>query len=302
MSFEHIFDEMEVTAQPFALCELQGRSTLGLKGDSGAILHYVLAGEGELILKDQPPIPLQPGTLALVPTLRSHTLHGHGTPGHPLPTCRPAALHLASYISPPDNGGNGDDTGVLLAICSHINIGVRGTHGLVNLVREPLCADTRNEIVMRGLIDGLLRELSIPTLGGSAMVRALLTQCAIQLMRGRISAGDKGLNWMTALTDEKLWKSLQLMLDEPGHFHSVESLADAAGMSRSSFAARFAAAYGHGPMELLRELRMQQAASLLARTEMPVKRIAHLAGFKSRSAFSRTFTKMIGMSPQAYRK
>ena len=107
---------------------------------------------------------------------------------------------------------------------------------------------------------------------------------------------------MVALTDEKLWKSLQQMLDDPGDPHTVESLAETAGMSRSSFAARFASAYGHGPMELLRELRMQQAAALLAQTDIPVKRIAHLAGFKSRSAFSRTFTKMIGVSPRSYRK
>ena len=84
--------------------------------------------------------------------------------------------------------------------------------------------------------------------------------------------------------------------------HTVESLADAAAMSRSTFASRFSKAYGNGPMELLRELRMHLAASLLTGSHLPVKRVAELAGFKSRSAFTRTFIGVTGLSPQDFRK
>jgi AraC-like DNA-binding protein len=91
------------------------------------------------------------------------------------------------------------------------------------------------------------------------------------------------------------------MLDQPGHPHTVESLADVAGMSRSSFAERFSEAYGSGPMTLLRDLRMHLAASLLTQSDLPVKRIAELAGFQSRSAFTRTFESTTGMSPRGFR-
>ena len=64
------------------------------------------------------------------------------------------------------------------------------------------------------------------------------------------------------------------MLDRPSHPHTVESLAQAAGMSRSSFAERFSDAYGSGPMKLLRDLRMHLAASLLTESDLPAKRIA----------------------------
>ena len=106
---------------------------------------------------------------------------------------------------------------------------------------------------------------------------------------------------MAALIDEKLWAALRLMLDRPSHPHSLESLADVAGMSRSSFATRFSDAYGSGPMKLLRDLRMHLAASLLTESELPVKRIAELAGFQSRSAFTRTFESTTGMSPRSFR-
>jgi len=54
-------------------------------------------------------------------------------------------------------------------------------------------------------------------------------------------------------------------------------------------------------MELLRELRMHRAASLLVRTDLPVKRVAEIIGFRSRSAFTRTFTDAMGMSPRHFR-
>lgn len=297
MSFDRIFDELEISADPFALCELQGKCTLGLAGQAGATLHYLLSGKGELVLKGRPPIPIKAGTLALVPTLQPHTLRSFGAPGHPVPDCHPAELDLASHL------GTGEDLAgaeKLLAICSHVNVGIRGTGGIVNLVREPIIEHVDGDAKRLPVAD-ILEELSRPKLGSRALVRTLLLQCVIQLLRDRVLAKDGAMNWMLALIDEKLWASLQAMLDGPGDQHTVESLAARAGMSRSTFASRFAAAYGSGPMELLRELRMHLAASLLTRSDVPVKRVAALVGFSSRSAFTRTFTQATGTSPNRFR-
>jgi len=95
---------------------------------------------------------------------------------------------------------------------------------------------------------------------------------------------------------------LRALLDEPGAAHTVESLAEKVGMSRSAFAERFTAAYGSGPIELLRDLRMQRAAGLLLDSELPIKRIAQMVGFNSRTAFSRVFEKHTGRSPSDYRR
>ncbi|MEP3276198.1 MAG: AraC family transcriptional regulator [Stappiaceae bacterium] len=297
MSFERIFDELEISADPFALCELQGKCTLGLGGQSGATLHYLLAGKGELVLKDRPPIPIQAGTLALVPTLHPHTLRSFGAPGNPVPKCHPAELDLASHLR---TGEDPEQAEKLLAICSHVDVGIRGTGGLVNLVREPIVEQV-DEDAMRMPVASILAELSYPKLGSRALIRTLLLQCVIQLLRDRVLANDRAMNWMQALIDEKLWASLHVMLESPGEHHTVESLASMAGMSRSTFASRFASAYGSGPMELLRELRMHLAASLLIRSDMPVKRVAALVGFSSRSAFTRTFTQVTGTSPNQFR-
>jgi len=298
MSFEHVFNELEIDAEPFALCELQGRCELGLGRRSGATLHYILAGRGEILVHGRPPIGVERGTLVLVPSLHSHTLRSFGDPGHPIPDCHPAELDLVRHLQ---SGEQADTSGKLLAICSDVKVGLRGVGGLVDLVREPIVEQVPSDSPMSAPVDRLLQELAAPTLGSRAMIRALLLQCIIQLLRTRLQARDPALNWMAALIDERLWSALRLMLDRPSHPHTVESLAEVAGMSRSSFAARFSDAYGSGPMKLLRDLRMHLAASQLTQSELPVKRIAELTGFHSRSAFTRTFESTTGMSPRSFR-
>ena len=293
---------MEISADPFALCELHGRCSMGLGSLPSATLHYVLAGRGELVCRGRIPIPVARGTLVLVPASHPHILRSFGENTHPLLDCHPAELGLAAHLGEADDGA-GDDIGggKLLAICSRVSIGIRGTQGLVDLVREPIVEAIGADDAIRGPVDRLLRELSLPSLGGRALVRTLLLECMIHLLRGRLLARDQALNWMAALTDERLWTAVKRMLEAPGDPHTVESLAAVAGMSRSTFASRFSAACGRGSMELLRELRMHRAASLLAQSDLPVKRVAELVGFHSRSAFSRTFSSTTGLSPQQFR-
>ncbi|MEH6528250.1 MAG: AraC family transcriptional regulator [Sneathiella sp.] len=298
MSFEHVFSELEIEADPFALCELRGRCDLGLGRQSFATLHYILGGHGEIVFRGLPPVEIKRGTLVLVPALQSHILRSFGDNQRPLPDCHPAELDLAHHLH---EGEDHLPSNKLLAVCSQVNVGLRGISNLIDLVREPIVEYVEPLSPMADSLDQLLRELSAPKLGSRAMIEVLLKQCMILLLRNRLESQDKRLDWMAALNDEKLWGALRLMLDMPGNLHSVESLAEAAGMSRSTFAKRFFTAYGKGPMELLRNLRMHRAASLLATSDLPVKRIAELVGFHSRSAFTRKFEGIVGTSPGKYR-
>lgn len=298
MSYEPIFDEMQIETDPFALCELQGKCDLGLGRLTGATLHYILAGQGEIVLQNRPHIAIKRGSLVLVPAYSAHTLRNFGKTGEPIPQCYPAELGLEQHLMKSDRS---EPDGKLLAICSHVKVGMRGINDLVDLVREPMVEHVDENSSLAAPLEHLLTELSAPTLGSRAMARVLLLQCMIYLLRKRLLAHDPALNWMAALTDEGLWNTLRLMVDNPGHSHSVESLAGVAGMSRSSFAVRFSSAYGSGPMKLLRGLRVNLACSMLTQSALPVKRIAELVGFSSRSAFTRTFEAVTGTSPRKFR-
>ena len=299
MNFDHIFDNLEIAPDPFALCEIHGVCEIALDSDATATLHYVLNGEGEIVIGGQRTIPVATGSLVLVPSLVRHVLSNKGGPLTPAPKCEPAELELQRIMI--HDAAARDDQGTLVAICARVEIGLRGAGNLVDLLREPLQARAHEGDRLHQNVTALLAELSRPHLGGRAMIRAILLQAIIAMLRQQLLSGDGALRWMAALRDPAIWNALRDMLDAPGEKHSVESLAEASGMSRSSFAKRFVEAYGAGPMELLRDLRMRKAARYLSDTDMPVKRIAETVGFQSRSAFSRQFEASTGQSPRQFR-
>ncbi len=62
------------------------------------------------------------------------------------------------------------------------------------------------------------------------------------------------------------------------------------------------AATGVAPKELVIQLRMSRAQSLLAGTDLPVQRIATLTGYDDPAYFSRLFTRKTGYSPSSFRR
>ncbi len=297
MKYDHIFDELEISTDPFALCELRGASDLGLGRGASAVLHYILSGEGEISLRDRAPIRVSRGMLVLIPALQSHALHSFGAKNDPVPECKPAALKLASLMA----GADQTDSGQLTALCAHVSVGLRGVSDVIDVIREPMVENVSSLSQMRPALQALLGEVSNPQLGSRAMIRVLLMQCMIEMLRSRLSNSESALRWMAALADPSIWNALKMMLDNPGGNHTVESLAESVRMSRAAFAKRFADAYGSGPMELLRDLRMKRAGYLLEKTDLPVKRVADLVGFASRSAFTRAFEANTGQSPRDFR-
>jgi AraC-like DNA-binding protein len=78
-------------------------------------------------------------------------------------------------------------------------------------------------------------------------------------------------------------------------------MAEAAGMSRSAFAAEFKAAIGVPPGVYLLRWRVSIAQAML-RNGASVKRISDELGYASPAAFSRAFSQVEGASPRAWLK
>ena len=298
MTAAQILDEMEVNTDPFAVCELRGRCDMGMGRLPGACLHYVISGQGEIAFNNRHPLSVQAGSLVLVPAFEFHTLRGYGVKNGVVPECYPAELGLAHHIR---EALDHEPSDKLIAICSRIHVTLRGSQGLVDLVRDPLVENIVVDDAMTVPMRKIVEELSQPRLGSNAMIQALMLECMIELFRKRLLSNDPTLTWISALSEERLWASLQVMLDRPDDPHSVESLAHISGMSRSTFAKYFSKTYGAGPMDLLQQLRMKKAAMLLTDTNLPIKRIAEMVGFHSRSAFNRAFASCNSKPPREFR-
>jgi AraC-like DNA-binding protein len=84
--------------------------------------------------------------------------------------------------------------------------------------------------------------------------------------------------------------------------HTVDALADFAGMSRFHFMREYKRFSGHPPMADLRRMRVSAAVHLLLTSDQTLKQIAEETGFCDEYYFSRAFKQELEISPGEYRR
>jgi AraC-like DNA-binding protein len=81
----------------------------------------------------------------------------------------------------------------------------------------------------------------------------------------------------------------------------VPGLARVAHTSTAHFSRQFRATFGETPHRYLQRRRVERAMELLRETDRPVTEICFDVGWGSLGTFSRTFRRIVGESPSAYR-
>jgi AraC-like DNA-binding protein len=81
----------------------------------------------------------------------------------------------------------------------------------------------------------------------------------------------------------------------------LADLANAAGLSRSYFAAQFRAATGFQPHEYVTEQRIDRAKELLVEANTPIVEVALAVGFQTQAHFSTVFKRLTGSTPARWR-
>ncbi len=82
---------------------------------------------------------------------------------------------------------------------------------------------------------------------------------------------------------------------------SLEEIADYSGFSSSYLSAMFKKRTGYSPLTYFNLLKIRKACALLDTTDMKMNQISFKLGFEDQFYFSRLFSKIMGMSPKAYR-
>lgn len=123
------------------------------------------------------------------------------------------------------------------------------------------------------------------------------------MLRAHI-ASEPGRNqgWLRAIFDPQIGAALNALHDRVNTPWTVESLAEAAGMSRSGSAARFKELLGQAPLEYVTEWRMQKAMQLLEKRDKKLIDVARSIGYESDAAFSKAFKRVAGTNPGEYIK
>ena len=97
-------------------------------------------------------------------------------------------------------------------------------------------------------------------------------------------------------------RSLSMIFERLSEPLTIDLLAEAAHLSRSSFLRKFGETVGMSPHRFIQKERIKSAGLLLKSTDMPIVRIASEVGFYDVSHFTRVFTAAVGYTPAEYRR
>ncbi|MEV4604591.1 AraC family transcriptional regulator [Amycolatopsis sp. NPDC049253] len=152
------------------------------------------------------------------------------------------------------------------------------------------------------LAEVLREEAAFDGPGTSAIVSSVCDALLAMALRSRPEhrLGTPAL-W-TAMGDDVLGEVIAGVIERPGEPWTIERMAAAASMSRSTFVRRFTARTGGTVATLLTTVRMMVAADLLANSDRSVARIAGEVGYRSESAFVEASRAAVGTSPARFRE
>ena len=100
---------------------------------------------------------------------------------------------------------------------------------------------------------------------------------------------------------ERVKRVIEMMQGDPSRTFSLGKMAESVNLSAPYFCFLFKSITGVSPARYLKELRMQQAATLLTTTFLSVKEIVRRVGLADESHFVRDFKRRYGVTPSEFR-
>jgi AraC-like DNA-binding protein len=149
----------------------------------------------------------------------------------------------------------------------------------------------------------LLAEVAAIQPGSRAMLARLAELLYVEVLRRyahHLPVGQTG--WLAGLSDPQVGRALRMLHGDPAQAWTVETLARAAGVSRSGLALRFTELIGESPMHYLTAWRMHLARQILRENRFAIPEVAARVGYNSETAFNRAFKRSAGVPPGAWLK
>lgn len=250
-------------------------------------------------------VDLAQGDLVIIPHGTPHSLYcGHEPERTILPL--DVVLEKSGY----------DGSGVLVyggeepqsetqLVCGHFSFDPSSRHILLDRLPPYIHLKNYGESAGRWM-EATLRmigeEAGSAKMGGDLIALKMSEAIFAQAIRCFID-GDEATEWgLGAFSDKNLSRALDAFHKSPTEGWTVETLAQAAGMSRTSFAVQFQKTMNMTPLEYVTRWRMELAKRVLLEPGASLTEAAESAGYSSDSSFTRVFKKETGMTPAEFRR
>lgn len=263
--------------------------------------HAIVSGSCWVAVPGEEPIKLATGDIVMFP-------HGHAHVLSSAPGMR-SKPDLALYRRPDEShlpfslalGAPGAEQTHI--VCGYLGCDARPYNPLLMALPNAIHVRDSSGGTLAAYVQLALEESKKSRMGGEAVLSRLSELLFVEVVRRYAESLDGGRShWLSGLRDPSVGRAITALHREPQRDWTVQSLARAAGLSRSVLAERFPQFVGLPPMQYLASWRMQLAANELRVSNDSVAAIANRVGYESEAAFSRAFTKSMGEPPSSWRK
>ena len=276
-------------------------AALGIENAHVVNFHLLTEGEANVEMPTGSTLNLTAGEIVIFP---------HGDPHFLMSTdgaCRNedtavATKVLARDLSPLRLGGGGAQAKFVCGYMACDPFFCRSVvSGLPAVITVNIRSDRAGRWVESSLLH-LLEEVGSNSVGSEAVLAKLSEALFIEALRKYAAQLPEGrAGWLAAARDPYIGRALVLLHGRMAHPWTISDLACNVGLSRSAFIDRFSQLLSVPPMTYLTRLRMHLAARALVTSAMNMPAIAAQVGYESEAAFSRAFSRELGMPPARYR-
>lgn len=199
-----------------------------------------------------------------------------------------------TFENPPEDGAD--------LVCATLDFDGGANHPLAAALPSVLVLPLRRIDGIGKTLELLFAEGERVQCGQRLLADRLFEVLVLQLLRWLLDhAEEAGLQdgLLAGLSHPRLARVLTAIHEEPGKPWTLASMAEAAGMSRSAFAASFRDVVGSTPADYLQRWRIAIAQSLL-REGASIKTASFQLGYASPASLSRAFTQTLGESPRQW--
>jgi AraC-like DNA-binding protein len=268
-----------------------------------SVFHLIAQGGCRMQMPTGVEVDLSAGDLVLIPFTPEHRFWGGGYDGPFTEADDIVSPGPVSGLAVIDHGGGGEVTRL---VCGFLESAELAPTPLFRTLPTVLVEKTSEDPVLAAtaasvaaLIDRLEHEAQP---GAPIVLGRMMELLFVEVLRrhaNRLPDGEKGV--LAACRDPIVARALAAIHKDAARSWTVETLAREAGASRTVLSERFGAILGQPPMDYLGSWRMQVAGDMLRTTGKPLIDVAEAVGYASVAAFSRAFSRTVGVSPGAWR-
>ncbi len=201
---------------------------------------------------------------------------------------------IISDIMMPEMDGN--------ELCSKVKSNPATSHIPVIL----LTAKSRDEDQLEGLEIGadayIIKPFNMDILRRT-IVNLIHTHQMLRLKYGRNDSLEEQVDEVKMKSpDDQLLERIMKVINKniSNSDLSIDKIADEVGISRVHLHRKMKELTGQTPHDFIRNIRLKQAANLLASQNMNITEVIYACGFNNAASFSTIFKKFYGMSPREY--